>query len=326
MKKIKNNFIIIVLILILILVVMLSISQGEIDISFSESLKALLNKSTSFNNNVVNKIRLPRVVVGICVGVALSLSGLITSVALKNPLADSGILGIQSGATIGALIAILVLPSMIIYLPIFSFIGGIVVFLLLLLITVGKNGYSSKNIVLSGVAMNAFATSITGTIAIVYADRFKNALGWLNGSLSTISVTDMKVILIYTTILVIIILFFIPVIKILMLDDNAILNIGHNPNVLRFILTLLAVLLACISVAFVGVIAFIGIIAPQISRKLVGVNIGYLIVSSILIGAILVVGTDLLQRIIFSPMEVPVGILIGVIGAPMFIILARRKS
>lgn len=322
----KNSLIILVLLTILLIISIVSVSIGEIDISFTASIKSLFYQSTTFNNNIVNKIRLPRVIVGICVGIALSLSGLITSIALKNPLADSGILGIQSGATIGALVAILVVPSMIVYLPLFSFVGGLVVYFILLLVTLSKNGYSSKNIILSGVAVNAFATSITGTISIVYADKFKNALGWLNGSLASISVVDMKIIITYTTVFVLILLLFIPYLKILMLDDSAIANIGHNPNTIRFILTFLAVLLASISVAFVGVIAFVGIIAPQISRKIVGVNIVSLICTTMQIGAILVVGTDLLQRILFSPMEVPVGILIGVIGAPMFIILARRKA
>lgn len=322
----KNKIIFASLISILVLVVIISLSTGELDISIEESIKAIFNKSSTFNNNVINKIRLPRIIVGICVGVVLSVSGLLTSIALKNPLADSGILGIQSGATIGALIAILVLPTMIVYLPLFSFMGGIIVFIILIVTTYSKNGFLSKNIILTGVAVNAFATSITGTISIVYANKFKNALGWLNGSLSTISVADMKIILIYSLILLIVVIALSPLLKILMLDDNAISNVGHNPNLLRFIFTLLAVLLASISVAFVGVIAFIGIIAPQISRILVGTKLNHVLLTSGLIGAILVVGTDLIQRLMFSPMEVPVGILIGVIGAPMFVVLARRRA
>ncbi len=322
---IKNNFVILILILILLLVTILSISTGEIEISFNESIKSIFSSSSTFNNNIIQKIRLPRIIVGICVGAALSLSGLITSIALRNPLADSGILGIQSGATIGALITLLVIPSFVIFLPLFSFIGGLIVFLILLLITVSKRGFASKNIVLTGVALNAFATSIIGTLSIMYADRFKNALSWLNGSLSSISTQDMNIILIYTLICLLIVIILIPIIKILMLDDGAINNIGYNPNILRVIVTFVAVLLASISVAFVGVISFIGIIAPQISRKIVGVKLPYLISASTLIGAILIITTDLLQRVLFAPMEIPVGILIGVIGAPIFIILARRS-
>lgn len=321
----NKKIIVILLILLLLFISLLSISYGELSISLIESIKALFSKSDDYNNSVIQSIRLPRVIAGICVGSALSLSGLLTSIALRNPLADSGILGIQSGATIGALIAILVVPQFIYLLPLFSFIGGILVFFALLILTTSKRGFNAKNIVLVGVAINAFAMSITGTISIVYADRFKNALGWLNGSLATISVSDMKVILLYSLLFFIVTLICIPYIKILMLDDKAIYNIGYNPNILRFVITFIAVLMASISVAFVGVISFIGIIAPQIARRLVGVDLKYLIPTSALIGASLIVATDLFQRVLFAPMEIPVGILIGVIGAPIFISLARKE-
>ncbi len=321
----NKKILILVLLVLLILISIFSISYGEINISFIDSVKALFGMSDDYNNNIIQSIRLPRVIVGICVGAILSLSGLLTSIALRNPLADSGILGIQSGATIGALIAILVVPNLVVFLPLFSFIGGLLVFFALLILSTNKRGFNAKNIVLVGVALNAFAMSITGTISIVYADRFKNALGWLNGSLASISVLDMQVVFVYSFIFLIITCIIIPYVKILMLDDKAIFNIGYNPNKLRFLTTLVAVLMASISVAFVGVISFLGIISPQISRKLVGVDLKYLIPTSALLGSLLIISTDLIQRMIFSPMEIPVGILIGVIGAPTFIILARKE-
>ncbi len=321
----KNKILILSLLIILCLVSILSISIGEVEISFLESVKSLFYLSDDFNNNVVHSIRLPRVVAGICVGIALSLSGLLTSIALRNPLADSGILGIQSGATVGALIALLAIPSMVYYLPLFAFVGGILVFFVLLFLSTSKYGFSAKNIILIGVAINAFTVSITGTMSIVFAERYKNALSWLNGSIASISTTDMNAMIIYTSIFFVITIIAIPFIKILMLDDKAIFNIGYNPNKLRFLLTLLAVLLACISVSYVGVISFIGIIAPQIARKLVGVDVLDLVLTSSLIGALLIVSTDLFQRVLFAPIEVPVGILIGLIGAPVFVILARKE-
>jgi iron complex transport system permease protein len=147
----------------------------------------------------------------------------------------------------------------------------------------------------------------------------RNALTWLNGSIANVSRETMLIISIYSVLILIISALSMPVIKILLLSDNSIVNIGYNPSVLKLIISVIAVMLASVSVAFIGIISFIGIIAPAISKKIIGTQLKYQFICSSLIGSILLILADIVQRIIFSPTEIPVGILIGMIGAPVFI-------
>ncbi|MBN2617673.1 MAG: iron ABC transporter permease [Spirochaetales bacterium] len=322
-SKFNRTFLLLIVLLGLIL---LSLSSGEIRIEFKDVILSLFGKSTSYNNSLIQNLRLPRILGGAAIGAALSISGLLTSTALKNPLADSGILGIQSGATVGALITLLLLPSLTNILPLFSFAGGLVAFILLLIITTSSSGFKPGKIVLVGVAINSIGTSIIGIITILNVYKLRDAITWLSGSLVTITKSQMGIILIYTGIFILISYFLIPVLKVLLLEDSGIINLGYNPVFLRIIVSLIAVMLASIGVAFSGVISFIGIIAPQLAKRIVGQNLTYLLPCSAVIGGVLIVTTDLFQKIVFSPMEIPVGILIGVLGAPLFIVLAKGEQ
>ncbi len=319
----QNNVLKILALFILLLVtIVISLSTGEINIPFIEVIKGVFGGSNDYFNNVLKEIRIPRTIVGVCVGATLSVSGYITSIALKNPLADSGILGIQSGASVGAMVALLVFPTLSSFVPVFAFVGGLVAFILLVLVASINGSFKPTRIVLIGVAINSICTSIIGIITVLNAEKIRNAITWLNGSIANITVKEMNIVSIYTVILLIIAIILMPIIKILLLDDRSIKNIGYRPYQLRIMMSFLAVVLASISVAFVGIISFAGIIAPQISKKIIKNDVGLNLIGSMFIGGVLVVGTDTIQRIIFSPMEIPVGILIGMIGAPVFLVLA----
>ncbi len=308
--------------LVLLFSMAVSLSYGEISMPPGEILAALFGRSSDYYNSLIANIRIPRVVSGALIGAALSTSGLLTSTALRNPLADSGILGIQSGATVGALTALLLFPSLAPFLPLFAFIGGLAAFTVLLLVSSAGRGYEPNRIVLIGVAVNSVGTSIIGIITLLNVYRIRDAITWLSGSLASISRSQMQIISVYTLIFILFTFFLIPLLKMLLLEDSAVTGLGYNPGILRITVSLCAVLLASAGVAFAGVISFIGIIAPQLARRIIGHRMEALLPASLLMGAVLVVLTDLLQRILFSPMEIPVGILIGIIGAPLFIVLA----
>jgi iron complex transport system permease protein len=320
----SNAFILAGLAIALATLILASAATGEIAVPFGEAMAALAGGSTEYTRSLIHNLRLPRILAGAAIGVALSVSGLLSSTALRNPLADSGILGIQSGATVGALLAILVLPGFAPLLPLFAFVGGLAAYAMLIAISSGSGAFQPTRVVLIGVAINAVATSVIGIITILNVYRVRDALSWLNGSLATVSRSQMGIILWYTLAMGMVAALLIPVLKILLLEDGAIINLGHRPALLRLIVSLAAVFLAGISVAYAGVITFVGIIAPQLAKRMVGQNFTWLLPASALIGANLVVATDLFQRAIFAPMEIPVGILIGVLGAPMFIVLSRR--
>ncbi len=307
--------------LILFIICIFALSYGESQLGFFPSLKALFGGGDQSSVTIVQKIRLPRVIAGFLAGATLGLSGLYTRVALKNPLADSSILGIQSGASVMALICLLVAPQLSEFLPIFAFFGGLLAFILVVAFSY-QNGFSPLRLVLSGVAVNSFFTAITSVITINHVNELKNTVQWTSGSLVGISIVDAQTMLIYAIFAIGLAALLIPVLELLKLEDNMLISLGKSPNLYRFIASVVAVMLASISLAFVGVIAFVGIIVPHISQLIVGPKIKHVFLMTIITGGILVVGVDLFSRIVFVN-EIPVGALIGVLGAPLFLYLLR---
>lgn len=314
-------FKVVIALIILFVISIFALSYGESQLGFFPSLKALFGQGENQAVTIVQKIRLPRVIAGFLAGATLGLSGLYTRVALKNPLADSSILGIQSGASVMALICLLVAPQLANFLPLFAFIGGFIAFILVVAFSY-QNGFSPLRLVLSGVAVNSFFTAITSVITINHVNELKNTVQWTSGSLVGISLSDAQTMLIYSIIAIVIALLLIPVLELLKLEDNMLVSLGKSPNLYRFIASIAAVFLASISLAFVGVIAFVGIIVPHVSQLIVGPKIKNVFIMTIITGGILVVGVDLFSRIVFTN-EIPVGALIGVLGAPLFLYLLR---
>ncbi len=323
-KNYNFKFKIIIAILVLLLLSLISLSYGNSSIGLSSSLNALFGIGDKSAITIVQNIRLPRVIAAILAGSTLGLSGLYTRTALKNPLADSSILGIQSGASVMALIALLVFPQMAGLLPVFAFVGGFIAFCLVILFSY-QNGFSPMRLVLSGVAINSFFTAITSVITINHVNELQNTVQWTSGSLVGISNSDAQAMLIYALIAIGIAALLIPMLELLKLEDNMLISLGKNPNLYRFIASVVAVLLASISLAFVGVIAFVGIIVPHISQMLVGSKMKHIFPMTLVGGGILVVGVDLFSRIVFVN-EIPVGALIGVLGAPLFLYLLRGSK
>lgn len=295
--------------------------MGEYDITFKESILALFGVGESGDVNIVQEVRLPRIVVGFCVGASLAVSGVFIRTALNNPLADSGLLGIQSGATTFALLIILVFPSMYSSLPIFAFLGGMCAFSITLMASKGR---STNSLIITGVAINAFFMALIGVITTFNVNELQSAQSYLNGSLANTTVEQMRIILFYTVILLIGSFFFVPTLKILKLNDNTLVTLGVNAKRLRIFVASFGVLLASISVAYVGIISFIGIIIPNITSRIIKNNLKQEITFNILLGGFVVVFCDFAQKIIFAPVEIPVGLVIGLVSAPIFIYILRR--
>lgn len=317
-----NNYLKIVIAFALFLILgIFSLSYGDSQIGFGPSVQALLGHGDSTSIIIVQSIRLPRVIAASIAGATLGLSGLMTRTALKNPLADSSILGIQSGASVFALFTILVMPNLVSLLPLFAFFGGMLAFILVMSFAY-KSGFSPIRLVLSGVAINSFFTAITSVITINHVNELQNSIQWSSGSLVGISLGESGMMASYAFVAILLAAICLPLLELLRLEDSMLISLGKSPNTYRFIVCVLAVMLASISLSFVGVIAFVGIIVPHISQMLIGTNIRQTFVMTILVGAILVVAVDLFSRIIFIN-EIPVGALIGVLGAPLFLYLLR---
>ncbi len=307
-----------------LVIAVFSLSYGDSNIGFINSIYALLGKGDNTSIIIVQSIRLPRMLAATIAGSTLALSGLLTRTALKNPLADSSILGIQSGASVFALYAILVAPNLSSLLPLFAFIGGSIAFILVMIFAYNR-GFNPIRLVLSGVAINSFFTAITSIITINHVNELQNSIQWTSGSLVGVSTSEMTTMLIYSVIAILLVFIASPMLQMLKLDDKMLISLGKNPNLFRLIICVLAVMLASISLAYVGIIAFVGIIAPHVSQLLKLSSVRLSIIMTMLVGAILVVGVDAISKVIFVN-EIPVGSLIGVLGAPLFLYLLRGEK
>ena len=317
----------IVVIITLLLMMVLSIISGGSTININDVLKLIFNSSEVSNiaKIIILEIRLPRMIGAICVGATLAASGTLIKAVMRNPLADPGLLGIQSGASLFAMIILLLYPVMLPFLPIAAFIGGLIAYFILTVLAY-KNGIQPLRLILSGVAVNSLFGAAIGIISVYNSEKIQNALTWLNGSLASISVSDAKILVFYSIIAIFLALLVIPKCNLLALDDLTITNLGENLSLIRFTLATIAVLLCSISVSIVGIIGFVGLVIPHIARLLVGTNHKILLPFSIILGSVFVLASDTFQLIVFSPTEMPVGIIISMIGAPFFLFLLRKQN
>ncbi len=276
------------------------------------------------DKQILFDLRMPRMLAAVVSGMTLAASGLLIQISMNNQLADSSILGFQSGATLVALFIMLEVPSLYPFLPLFAFFGGLAVYGVIFLIS--RKNSSSMFLIVAGIAISSISRSMINLVSTLFAENLQSTIAWTNGSLNTVQMADVKLMVIYSTVLIIIAIIVSLRVDILLLDDDYLQNIGVNPRKYRLLISALAILLSAISVSFVGTIGFVGLLAPHIARRLVP-NSGYnLMPVTILIGGILVSGCDLLQRLIFPIYEIPVGITMSFIGGTYLIILLVRSN
>lgn len=321
----KVNLIIVSFILLFILIFVLCIF-GSVKFTIEEIIFSIFNKDNELLNTIVYDIRLPRNLIAAFVGGALSVSGVLLQAVMKNPLADPGITGVSSGASVMAIIILLVFPNYSLFLPLAAFIGGLIACTLVFLLA-WKNGEIKPNrIILSGVAINAIFGSIISLLTIIYSDRIQSALLWLNGSLAQKTWNDFKLLGIYITVGLILSLFCIRPSNILALGEKTALSLGFNVTHLRLFISIVGVFLAGVCTAIVGIIGFVGLIIPHISRIIIGDDYKYCLPLSIALGGMVVLIADTIARTIGGSVELPVGIVMSLLGGPFFLYLLRKKE
>ena len=308
---------------ILLISAFLSIRFGAVKYSLETIIDILIGQGTEIQNTIMFSLRIPRTVVLICTGATLGISGTIIKIIMKNPLADPGLLGVQTGAASVAIIIMLVLPTYIFLLPLGAFVGGIIAYLLVMLLAYKKTLDPIK-MILAGVAVNALFGAFIAAMTVFYSDSIQGVLIWMNGSFADVSVSDMQFVVFYSVIAIIMAFSVTKYANIMRLNDQMIHQLGIKVSVVRFLLASISVLLATISVAYVGIISFIALITPHIAKLLVGSNYKYWMPVSMLLGSVVLVLSDVIQRMVFNPLEIPVGIVTAFIGAPFFLYLLRR--
>jgi iron complex transport system permease protein len=315
-------------IVLLILCLLWSITLGAADITPNVVYEALFAfDATNFAHLIIQTVRLPRVLAGIVVGGALAVAGAIMQGVTRNPLADSGILGINSGAAFAVVVAVYILgtPTLSTY-ALFGLLGaGIAAALVYTLGSAGRGGATPLRLTLAGVILSAFVTSFTTAILIFDQETLDQIRFWTAGSLA-----GRKMDLVVQTapyMLVGLAGAFIlsRQITTLSLGDDVAKGLGQNTGWVKLLAAGLVVLLAGGAVALAGPIGFVGLVVPHVVRFLVGIDYRWVIPYAAVLGAILVTLADVGSRVLIRPQELPVGIVMAFIGAPFFIALARWK-
>lgn len=268
-------------------------------------------------------IRLPRMILAGLIGINLSLSGAILQGIMGNPLADPSIIGISSGAGLFGIFILVVCPQFQAMVPFFAFLGAMLAAVIIYAMA-WNGGIHPTRIILAGVAVSAlFNAGISGTL-VLFSDRVHGALTFMNGSLSGRSWGEVRMVLPYTVLGFLAAMLFSRQLNILILGDDVARGLGLNVELTRMAFTALAALLAASAVSAVGLLGFVGLIVPHSIRLLLGNDYHLLFPGSALLGAALLMSSDTFARTIFSPIEIPVGIVMAVLGVPFFLYLLRR--
>ena len=315
--------VIIILAVLCVIAFVVGNASGTVSVSVKRIFQVLFTDDGSTERSIIWTIRLPRMILAALVGINLALSGCILQGVMHNPLADPSIIGISSGAGLFGIIILVIYPQFQQVVPIAAFAGALLAAGIIYILA-WKGGIQPTRIVLAGVAVSAlFSAGISGTL-VFFSDRVHGALTFMNGSLSARSWPEVTTILPYTIIGIIFAVINSQKLNILVLGDDTARGLGLHVERVRFGLTALAALLAASAVSVVGLLGFVGLIVPHSIRLLLGNNYKIMFPATALLGAALVMFSDTLARTLFSPTEIPVGIVMAIIGVPFFLYLLRR--
>jgi len=320
----KKIFSFIAVIILLMAVTIYAAVTGSIEITAIELIKGLF---TGENENVaiIKDLRLPRIIIALFAGAALSVSGVLLQAVMRNPLAEPGIIGVSSGASFVSIVMISFFPTLFFYTPLFSFIGGALAFLLVYMFS-WKSGLDPLRMILIGVAINALFTGLSQLLSAQNASSMMSDISVTTSTLSMKTWEDVHIMVLYGTIGLILAFLVYSWCNHLALKDKTLKNLGFRTNWARFVLSIIAVLLASIATAIAGMFTFVGLLIPHIGRSLVGTEHKLLIPFSALAGALLIVTADTVGRTIFAPIEIPASIIMVIIGGPFLIFLLRKSD
>lgn len=309
-------------------VIVVSVGMGSIRIGIIDTILTLFGHAKdSMHQVIIFDLRLPRIVIAMLVGASLAVSGAILQGMIRNPLASPDLIGITGGATLGAVLYFYFFAGAVSIhmLPIGAVIGAFISTFIIYLLA-WKKGVSPLKLVLIGIGMNAAFTSITYMLLISAPFLLaQKALTFMTGSIyGTSWQNDVLPLLPWVLILIPAALLYARHINVQELGDDVAAGLGSPVQKHRLVLLILAVGLAGAAVAIGGAIAFIGLMAPHIARRLVGPAFGGVLPVSALIGALLLLIADFIGRTMFTPLDIPAGVFTAIIGAPFFIYLLYR--
>ncbi len=316
--------------LFLLLALFLSLAIGSVFLSPAELWAVLRGEGTLTATQIVWAIRLPRTVLIALTGMALSGSGAAYQGLFRNPLADPFLIGVASGAGLGAVIAMSIhWPYSfwgLMAIPMASFLGALLTVFVVYFIARLGNTVPTTNLILAGVAISSFATSLTSFLMLRSTGEVRRALGWLLGGASQAGWGAILAILPYLAIGLGILLVSGHILNLLQFGDDQAQQLGLNVTRSKTLILIAASLSAAAAVAFSGIIGFIGLVVPHIIRLWVGGDYRRLLPLSIIGGASALLVSDVISRVVIAPQEIPVGIITALAGAPFFLWVLRRSK
>lgn len=316
--------------LFLLLALLLSIAIGSVFLSPAEIWNALIGHGSETFTSILWKIRLPRTVLVALTGAALSMSGASYQGLFRNPLADPFLIGVASGAGLGAVIAMSIHWSYsfwgLLAVPIAAFIMALVtVSVVYFMARIGQT-VPTTNLILAGVAISSFATSLTSFLMLQSTGEVRRALGWLLGGSVQNGWQSVFVILPFILTGCIVLLFSGHALNLLQFGDDQAQQLGLNVTRSRAVILLFASLATASAVSFSGIIGFIGLIVPHLMRLWFGADYRKILPLSLINGASALLIADVISRVVLAPQEIPVGIVTSLAGAPFFLWVLRRSK
>ena len=314
----------IVLAAILVILAFAGICLGSVRITVSDIVRAVFNPSSISRNTayIIRNLRIPRILSAILTGASLALCGVVFQSVFRNPMADSYVLGVSSGASFFVGLGFVVGISFVdVSLPVVAFCGSILTTVLLFLISRRNTG----TLLLSGIALNFFLSAMT-TLTIYLSNRQADSiLFWTLGSLGSSSWPRLLILCVVTIAATLVVGRNTEAMDLLLMDDSTAISSGLNVKAVRIILLVTASIVTATVVCFCGIIGFVGLMSPHFMRILVGPKHRRLLPLSMLMGAVILLFADIVCRSLIAPSELPIGIITSVLGAPVFLMLLRRK-
>lgn len=322
-----------VLCLILCISLVTALQFGAKFISLDQIISALMsmidaNTTASMTDTIITDIRLPRLIYSVLTGIGLSLVGLLMQTVTRNALADPYVLGVSSGASTGAVFAIIMggLPFLGKYnTPIFAALGA-ALSIILVLLCVGKSN-SPVKLILIGMGMTGVFSALT--MMIIYGAKHeaqvRSAMFWLLGSFAGIQWSDLPLTAIIITLFMLYIYTFNQDLDVLLLGNHEAAQMGLSVKQLQLSIVVISSIVIATLVSKVGVVGFIGLIIPHLARIIGGPKHKHTLLFSALIGSIVMIWSDVLSRALYSPEEIPIGVLTSLLGAPLFIWIIMNR-
>lgn len=301
----------------------LSLRFGAVKTTFDQIL-AEFQAGTGF----VFDYRLPRLLIAILIGINMAVAGSILQGVTRNPLAAPDLIGVSAGGGLAAVVLLLLVPDFHpMLLPVFAFGGAVVAGGIVYLLSWKKGGVQPARLALTGVALSAGIQALITLLIVKYAPSASQALIFLKGSLYARSWQHVEMLWPWTLLGLVVALCSYRQLNLLLLSEESVRSLGMRIERVRLFLIVIAVALAGSAVAVAGTIGFVGLVIPHLTRMLVGNDFRYVLPSSALLGAMLVVLSDTVGRTILPPAEVPAGIITALLGAPYFVyLLVKRKT